>query len=65
MIDPFHVVVQFGSEIPTSAQGPALLNLEKELRRLCPGKWIEVFKEAKGDDSKLRSMMTPAERAKL
>lgn len=65
MIDPLHVIVHFGSEIPPSAQGPALLSLEKELRKLCPGKWIEVFKEAKGDDSKLRSQMTVEQRAKL
>ena len=65
MIDPRHVIVHFGSEVRASAQGPALLSLERELRRLCPGKWIEVFKESKGDDSKLRNMMTPEERAKL
>ena len=65
MIDPLHVIVQFGSEISITAQGPALLALEKDLRQRCPGKWIEVFKEAKGDDSKLRSQMTVEQRAKL
>jgi len=65
MIDPFHVVVQFGSEIPPEIQGPVLLAFERDLRSRCPGKWIEVFKEAKGDDSKLRSQMTAEQRAKL
>ena len=65
MVDPLHVVVHFGSGIPSSIQGPALLAFEKELRRLCPGQWIEVFKEAKGDDSKLRSQMTAEQRASL
>lgn len=65
MISPLHVEVKFGSDIPSAIQGPALLAFEKELRRLSPGQWIEVFKEAKGDDSKLRSMMTIEERAKL
>lgn len=65
MADPLHVIVHFGKDIPVTVQGPALLALEKDLRNRCPGKWIEVFKEAKGDDSKLRSMMTAEERAKL
>lgn len=65
MIDPLHVIVHFGSGVPITVQGPALLALEKDLRQRCPGKWIEVFKEAKGDDSKLRSQMTAEQRAKL
>lgn len=65
MIDPLHVIVHFGAGVPASAQGPALLALEKDLRAHCPGKWIEVFKEVKGDDSKLRNMMTSEERMKL
>jgi len=64
-IDPLHVIVHFGSEIPITIQGPALLALECDLRARCPGKWIEVFKEAKGDDSKLRSQMSAEQRAKL
>ena len=66
MIDhPLHVVVKFGSDIPGSVQGPALLDFERALRKLCPGLWIEVFKEVKGDDSKLRNAMTPEQRARL
>lgn len=65
MIDPLHVIVHFGSDIPPEIQGPALLAFEKELRRLAPGLWTEVFKEVKGDDSKLRVMMTPEERMNL
>lgn len=65
MIHPLHVVVHFGSDIPVTVQGPALLAFEQDLRRRCPGKWVEVFKEAKGDDSKLRAAMTKEERSKL
>ena len=64
-IPPLHVVVKFGKDIPSIYQGPALLDFERSLRKLMPGKWIEVFKENKGDDSKLRALMTPAQRAKL
>lgn len=62
---PLHVVVRFGSDIPGDIQGPAMLEFERDLRRRMPGKWVEVFKENKGDDSKLRMMMTQEERAKL
>ena len=66
MIDhPLHVVVRFGSDIPGAMQGPALLEFERVLRKLMPNKWIEVFKDVKGDDSKLRNSMTAAQRAKL
>lgn len=64
-IPPLHVVVKFGQGIPSAVQGRALLEFERILRSMLPGEWIETFKEAKGDDSKLRSMMTPDERAKL
>ena len=61
-----HVVVQFGKGIPGSVQGAAMLAFEKTLRDMTGHElWIEVFKEAKGDDSKLRAMMTTEERAKL
>ena len=62
---PLRVTVKFGSEIPSSVQGPALLEFERSLRRMMPGVWVEVFKDLMGDDSKLRTMMTPEERAKL
>lgn len=64
-IDPLHVIVRFGSAIPSAVQGPALLAFEKSLRQITGGLWIEVFKETKGDDSKLRVLMTAEERAKL
>ncbi len=69
-LSPFHVKVDFGSAIPHDIQGPALLEFERYLRRLStqeggPLLWIEVFKDIKGDDSKLRTMMTGAERKKL
>ncbi len=65
-IDPLHVKVDFGAAVPHEMQGPALLAFERSLRALSGGKlWIEVFKDIKGDDSKLRTMMTKDERAKL
>ncbi len=69
MIDPLHVKVDFGSAIPHEIQGPALLAFERLLRdesaKSGDRLWIEVFKDIKGDDSKLRTMMTALERAKL
>ena len=65
MLEPLHVVVTFGSAISSSVQGKALLAFERHLRSLTDGMWIEVFKEAKGDDSKLRNMMTPEQRSRL
>lgn len=68
-IDPLHVKVDFGSAIPHEIQGRALLAFERLLRDLseqCGSRlWIEVFKDIKGDDSKLRTFMTAEERAKL
>lgn len=67
-----HAIVKFGRGIPHSVQGPALLEFERTLRRIYrsqfpddPNDWLEVFKENKGDDSKLRVLMTKEERAKL
>ena len=64
-IEPYHAVVHFGAKIPGRVQAVALLEFERTLRRLMPEAWIEVFKEVKGDDSRLRMMMTPEERKKL
>lgn len=64
-LEPLHVEVRFGKGVPYEVQGPALLEFERSLRRIAGGLWIEVFKEIKGDDSKLRVMMTTEERAKL
>jgi hypothetical protein len=60
----YHVLLQFGSGIPSDAQGKAMLALEKHLRQLT-GVPIEVFKETMGDDSKLRRSMTAEQRARL
>ena len=60
-----HVTVKFGKGVPSEIQGTAMLAFETFLRDLSPGLWIEVFKEAKGDDSKLRAMMTDEQRAAL
>lgn len=62
-IPDHHVIVYFGSAIPASAQGDVMLAMEKSLR--LKGIPAEVFKETMGDDSKLRRMMTPEQRAKL
>ncbi len=70
-IPDLHVVVKFGKGIPPGVQGTALLEFEKIIRRIdraqngLPGKWIEVFKEAKGDDSRLRAAMTKEQRERL
>lgn len=78
-IPDLHVVVKFGKGIPSSIQGPALLKFEAMLRdmlrstyrepirlhELVEETWVEVFKEAKGDDSMLRARMTPEQRQKL
>jgi hypothetical protein len=62
---PLQVIVQFGASVPAHVQGPALLAFEREMRKLAPGLMIEVFREAKGDDSKPRMAMTPEQRSKL
>lgn len=59
-----HVIVRFGKGIPVDERGKTLLDLERGLRR-STGLRVEVFQEARGDDSKLRSLMTDAQRAKL
>jgi len=58
------VTVAFDEGVPSSAQGPALLDLEENLR-LATGLDIRVFKAKMGDDSKLRSLLTPEERNKV
>ena len=63
-LPPNHVEVKFGSAIGAAAQGCALLAFERYLRKLTAAP-IEVFKETMPDDSKLRVMMTPEERARL
>lgn len=61
-----HVIVKFGGRIPYDVQARGLLAFERILRDLSePRLWIEVFKETKGDDSKLRVLMTPEQRKSL
>lgn len=66
MIDhPLHVTVKFGSDVPSAVQGASMLQFERDLRQRMPGQWVEVFKDNKGDDSKLRMAMTKEQREKL
>lgn len=58
------VVVKFDPAIPTSAQGPALLQMERSLREATKLD-VRVVKHLKGDDSKLRVMMSQEQRDKL
>jgi len=69
-IPDLHVVVHFGKGIPYMVQAEALFAFEKALRDISEKQtgarlWIEVFKEIKGDDSKLRVLMTPEQRKSL
>lgn len=65
-LSDLHVLVRFGAGIPNAVHGKALLAFERYLRELTDHVlYVEVFKEAKGDDSKLRSIMTPEQRARL
>ncbi len=59
----FHVLVRFGAGIPADEQGSVMLALEKSLRER--GIQAEVYKETKGDDSKLRREMSAEQRSKL
>lgn len=63
-LEPLHVLIRFGKAIPVESHGPAMLAFEKHLRQLS-GARAEVFKEQQGDDSRLRALMTPQQRAKL
>lgn len=58
------VLVTFPASIPTEAQGPALMLLELALRTLTKLD-VRVVKDLKGDDSKLRKLMTIEQREKL
>jgi hypothetical protein len=58
------VTVTFPAEIPTQFQGQALLQMESTLRK-ASGLDVRVVKALKGDDSKLRKMMTIAQRESL
>ena len=58
------VVVRFPEAVPTDVQGPALLWFEMTLRTLSKLD-VRVVKDLKGDDSKLRRLMTIEQRDKL
>ena len=58
------VVVRFPDGISHDAQGKSLLLMEKALRDMTRLD-VRVVKDLMGDDSKLRVMMTPIQRAKL
>ena len=60
----YNVIVKFPEGIPLPAQGPVLLAFEKHLRALT-GLDCRVVKDLKGDDSKLRVMMSVEQRNKL
>lgn len=60
-----HVIVQFGKSIPADVQARAMMAFERNLREWSGNYEIDVFREAKGDDSKLRAKMTVEQRAKL
>lgn len=65
MPEPGHqVLVQFPQSIPPDAQGAALLIFELVLRSLTKLD-IRVVKDLKGDDSKLRRLMTIKQRESL
>lgn len=58
------VKVTFPTGVPLDAQGRALFLMEKTLREETKLD-IRVVKDLKGDDSKLRVMMSPAQRERL
>jgi hypothetical protein len=58
------VVVRFPDAIPHAVQGRTLLWLEMTLRTMT-NQDVRVVKDLKGDDSKLRVMMTVQQREKL
>jgi hypothetical protein len=58
------VVVCFPEEIATNVQGPVLMTMELLLRTMTSLD-VRVVKDLKGDDSKLRRLMTIQQRDKL
>jgi hypothetical protein len=62
--DDNHVIMKFGKGIPYDVRCAEMLAVERRLRQ-ASGVRVEVFGETRGDDSKLRAMMTEEQRAKL
>lgn len=58
------VLVTFPQAIPLAVQGVALLEMEKNLRAATKLD-VRVVKDLKGDDSRLRAMMTIEQRNRL
>lgn len=58
------VIVTFPAEIATDVQGPVLMLMELTLRTLTKLD-VRVVKDLKGDDSRLRRLMTLEQRNKL
>lgn len=59
-----YIIVKFGKGFTNAERGPILLEMERAARKVS-GQYDEIFLERLDDDSKLRSSMTPEERAKL
>ena len=57
-------IVRFEDGVPLDDQAKALFDMERQLRA-STGLDVRVYKDLKGDDSKLRIMMSPEMRAKL
>ena len=60
----YEIIMSFGQGIKGSLQAKLMFDLEKHLR-VTTELPIEVFKKTMPDDSKLRNLMTPEERAKI
>lgn len=60
----YEIIMSFGPGIKGQMQAKLMFDLEKHLRETT-GLPIEVFKKTMPDDSKLRTLMTPEERAKI
>ena len=58
------VQMKFDDDIPVEYHGKLMFDFEALARKMT-GLRIEVFKHARGDDSKLRALMTKEQRAKL
>lgn len=60
----YFITVEFAPGFEGIDKGPFLLEMERMARRML-GVRAEVFMNRKGDDSKLRTLMTPEERKTL
>ena len=60
----YEIIMSFGKGIDGNMQAKLMFDLEVHLRK-STGLPIEVFKKTMPDDSKLRNLMTPEERARI